>query len=527
MISCVNALAGPSFNADIIVDDLGFAGEPFFADGPIAQAVENILPNRIYASAAGNSAQRHYQGGYVDSDDGLNSHRIAPNNNSFEIAGSQVLVVLQWSNQFGLAGDNYDLCLTTEAPAECAAFNDPQNGDDDPIEWGFFNCTFGCSLQVRLISGNPQELELYAFFGILAATDQVAADSIFGHPAVPGVLATAAIAAGDPGNDTIEPFSSRGSVTILFPAPETRQKPDVTAIDGVSVTGAGGFPSPFFGTSAAAPHVAGVAALLKGGFTTADEIIDALKDTAVDLGPAGFDNTFGAGRIDAFAAAQQFNQPPNGLIDTPAGNRAILKGESVNFSGTCTDPNGTLQTSFLWDFGAGSGIADATVEDPGSVIFDTAGDFTVRFTCKDGFGEPDPSPDSRTIDVQPTTDGTIDSPAKNETIEPGQSVTFSGTVIDDNGNPPLTYLWDFDGGALNSTEKDPGEVTFDNEGVFRVTFTVTDNQNNADPNPDARIITVAIPSAATQSEGGGGGGGGGGFCFISAVQYRPHMLDPN
>ena len=512
MIPCVNGLAG-TFNADIIVDDLGFFLEPYFEDGPIAKAVENVLnvfPDLIYASSAGNSAERHYQGIYVDSNDGRGSHQISLNNNAFEITGSPVVVVLQWSNEFGSSGDNYDICLASWTPAQCAEanINDVQDGNDDPIEAVVANCSSGCSLQVRLISGNPQELELYVFFGSLAGEDQVAADSIWGHPAVPGVLATAAIDAGDPGNDTIEPFSSRGPVTILPLAQPPRQKPDVTAIDGVSVTGAGGFPSPFFGTSAAAPHVAGVAALLKGGFSSADDIIDALKGSAVDLGPAGFDDTFGAGRIDAFAAVEQNNQPPAGVIDTPAGNQTILKGESVDFNGTCTDPNGTVNASFLWEFGAGSGVADATVEDPGNVIFDTVGTFQVFFTCTDGFGEPDPSPDSRTIEVQRTTDGTIDSPPGNVTIERGQSVTFSGTVIDDNDNSPLTYLWDFDGGATNSTEEDPGAVTFGIEGVYRVTFTVTDSLNNPDPNPDSRTITVNEPS---------GGGGGGGFCFISTA----------
>ena len=116
-------------------------------------------------------------------------------------------------------------------------------------------------------------------------------------------MATGAIDASDPGHDTIEPFSSRGPVEIFFPTRETRQKPDVAAIDGVSVTGAGGFPSPFFGTSAAAPHVAGIAALLKQLCSSQERIGNALKSSAVDLGVPGQDNIYGAGLIDASAAA--------------------------------------------------------------------------------------------------------------------------------------------------------------------------------------------------------------------------------
>ncbi|ABR30723.1 peptidase S8 [Thermosipho melanesiensis] len=57
------------------------------------------------------------------------------------------------------------------------------------------------------------------------------------------------------------------------------------------------------GTSMAAPHVAGVAALLyASGKTTPEEIRAALKNTAKDLGPAGEDDYYGAGLIDAYAA---------------------------------------------------------------------------------------------------------------------------------------------------------------------------------------------------------------------------------
>jgi serine protease len=57
------------------------------------------------------------------------------------------------------------------------------------------------------------------------------------------------------------------------------------------------------GTSSAAPHVAGVAALLYSqGITRGAAIEAALKRFAVDLGPAGRDNDFGFGLIDARAS---------------------------------------------------------------------------------------------------------------------------------------------------------------------------------------------------------------------------------
>jgi len=307
MVTCVNDLANV-FAADIIVDDLGFFDQAFFEDDFVAQAVANVVSSGVfYTSSAGNSAETHYQGDYVDSVDGLGSHEISAGNNVFDIPASGIVrVFLQWSNPFdGTASDDYDLCLQGEGAGACAGFNSLQNGiggDDYPWEGRLLDCTLGCAVQVRLISGNPQTLELYVLdiAALSDPADQVAADSIFGHPAVPGALAAAAVDQASP--DTIETFSSRGPVTIIFPATEIRQKPDLTATDGVTVTGAGGFPSPFYGTSASAPHIAGVAALLMSGGRTAAAVTTTLRQTAVDLGPGGRDSTYGYGRIDALAA---------------------------------------------------------------------------------------------------------------------------------------------------------------------------------------------------------------------------------
>ena len=153
----------------------------------------------------------------------------------------------------------------------------------------------------------------------------VAEGSIVSHHAVTGVLAVGAINASDPGNDEAEPFSSQGPADIYFPYPETRNKPDVMGIDGVLVTGAGGFGRPvvgssgrlFFGTSAAAPHVAGIAALVMEAQRLADpsmtkkdvaaKVAGILKNTAIDLGEQnseGYSKVFGYGRADALAAIE-------------------------------------------------------------------------------------------------------------------------------------------------------------------------------------------------------------------------------
>ncbi|MCI0346349.1 MAG: S8 family serine peptidase, partial [Chloroflexi bacterium] len=58
------------------------------------------------------------------------------------------------------------------------------------------------------------------------------------------------------------------------------------------------------GTSMAAPHVAGAAAVLRGMGLSAQQTVDRLMSTAKDLGRAGYDRTYGAGRVDVAAAVR-------------------------------------------------------------------------------------------------------------------------------------------------------------------------------------------------------------------------------
>ena len=55
-IARVNDMAN-TFGADVIVDDVGFFGEPYFEDGPVAQAVAAVKNQVVFISSAGNAAQ--------------------------------------------------------------------------------------------------------------------------------------------------------------------------------------------------------------------------------------------------------------------------------------------------------------------------------------------------------------------------------------------------------------------------------------------------------------------------------------
>ncbi len=416
MIECLSILA-TDFGANIVVDDLLFPEEPYYEDGPVAQAVENILSNRLYISSAGNYANMHYTGSFLGTNIfGFNHEGRPIYEHNFGLAsggvedptlgvmfpsGVPITIVLQWNDPFGESGNDYDLHLLDSDDKILFSSKKTQNGDDDPIETLNITVTTpdgSPSLEnfaVTKWSGIDKEIKIYVFGGDIDEYP-VSGGSIFGHPSVPGVIATAAV---DPVSLAIEDFSSQGPVKIFYPSPETRQKPDISAVDRVSVTGAGGLSVPFIGTSAAAPHVAGIAAQLIGMNTTSGEVAQAIRENAVDFGKKGFDTVFGHGLVDAFAAAQSLNQPPDSQIDEPNTTKNIKKGEAVNFSGTIIDSNGTSNVTYLWKFGAGSGIPDNTNEDPGQITFNIPGNYSVTFTGTDGFGASDQTPAIVTVNV--------------------------------------------------------------------------------------------------------------------------------
>lgn len=121
-----------------------------------------------------------------------------------------------------------------------------------------------------------------------------------------------AVAAHDQGNRAA-PFSARGPVIWQNPdgsgpaAGTDLGKPDLAAPGVGIISTVGGGYAAYSGTSMAAPHVAGVVALMRQAnpALTPDRVHAVLRETATDIAEPGHDASTGAGRVDALAAVMR------------------------------------------------------------------------------------------------------------------------------------------------------------------------------------------------------------------------------
>lgn len=232
---------------------------------------------------------------------------------------------MQWDEPFGSAGDDFDLYLCDARQGDVLrASTNRQTGRSDPLESLSWTNT-GSGAEVAIVAlhhggtGGARTLEIYAYPSSAAEVsgeNLVAADGIYGHQAVPDVVAVGAVSASNPG--TIEAFSSNGPVTHLFPSRTIIQKPDVCGPDRVAVSGADGFKTIFVGTSAASPHVGALCALVWSAKPdlSAAAVRAAMYSSAVDLGAPGRDDVYGWGRADGAAMYALLGAPPS--TPTPA-----------------------------------------------------------------------------------------------------------------------------------------------------------------------------------------------------------------
>ena len=326
--------------ADIIVDDVLYLGETMFQDGIMAQVIDSVKSEGIaYFSAAGNLADQSYSSDFRleetahDFDPGADVDTLqsisVPKNTT-------AVMIVQWSDPFfsaGGAGADTDLdihAIDVAGDSVAASSTDPNIGGDAVEILDVENTTGSAKefqLRIELADGPAPDRVKYVYtpdnVSYVSGDDYGDANkpTLYGHANANGALAVgAAFYNKTPEFGTSPPekqsFSAKGGTPILFDTDGTRlaqtdsrQKPEVVAPDGGNSTffgddtGADSDSHPnFFGTSAAAPHAAAVAALMwenRPGLTV-DDVYDELKSTAIDMADPDFT---GSGLIQADQAA--------------------------------------------------------------------------------------------------------------------------------------------------------------------------------------------------------------------------------
>jgi subtilisin family serine protease len=370
-----NILALQAAGARVIVDDVIYFAEPMFQDGIIAQAVDTVQGLGVpYFSSAGNADRQSYEGsfrpGLFFAAGAFPSAPGAPpffggTAHDFDPApgvdvvqritvpeGSGFVVSFQWDSPFasvcpGCPGspNDLDIYVFDDPPTTVLAGAVATNTGGDAVEiFAFVNPpgsgVTAFNILITTFAGPaPQFIKYVRLGGGDVTIDEfdTRSSTLYGHANAAGAAAVGAAFYGfTPAFGVfpplLEPFSSAGPTPILFDTagtrlaiPRLRLKPEIVAPDGTNTTFFGvdaepdGFPN-FFGTSAAAPHAAAVAALMLQAVptTTPATAYLLLVGSAVDMGALGIDFDSGFGLIQADRALATLLQVP--FVQQPLGD---------------------------------------------------------------------------------------------------------------------------------------------------------------------------------------------------------------
>ncbi|HVO54518.1 MAG TPA: S8 family serine peptidase [Solirubrobacterales bacterium] len=377
--------------AEVIVDDVSYFEEPFFQEGPIGNAIRAVTEKgATYLTAAGNDNLFDGEGHEIASWEapafrdsgkcpaaiaqgpGLNaSHCMdfdpeAPSDDEFgiRVEPEETLTVdLQWAESRHGVGTDLDAYLLDSSGNVVAASleNNPSHGQPvEILQWeNPSSSTRLVDLAINRFSGGNPRLKfiLLENGGGVAGTEyptsgggDVVGPSIFGHSAAADAIAVGAVKYNvDPEAASAAPerYSSRGPATLYFApveaagasekllSPELVSKPDVAATDCGQTTFfahvyTGQGPAwRFCGTSAAAPHAAGVVALMKSKVpgATPEELRTALTGTATPFASFG-PCAMGAGLVEAVGALEAVQGGPTvgpGSCPVPEASGLVVK----------------------------------------------------------------------------------------------------------------------------------------------------------------------------------------------------------
>ena len=308
---------------DVVVGSIGF-DNVWHPDGtsPMSRAVDRLVRAGVtYVGAAGNEVGRYVRGALSDADgDGLlevGGEEGVP----FVLDEGTAAVSLRWSEPMEAATwdlalhvwDSEEALLTGQVP--CLVVDENQSAVG-PVEAARGSCAGQIGVAVPVLvqpgTGRLEDLEMHVY----------APGGVVGRAAVERTLtlpadATLGLSVGacEIEEEAYQEGGLAASYSSRGPTDDGRLKPDLCAAGTVTTwtTGERGFR----GTSASAPHVGGLAALVidgEGLHGAPQAVAARLRARAADLGEPGSDPRYGAGGLQAGPSGQ-----PCRCTSTPAG----------------------------------------------------------------------------------------------------------------------------------------------------------------------------------------------------------------
>ncbi|MDP9796433.1 hypothetical protein J2S43_004945 [Catenuloplanes nepalensis] len=308
-------------------DGTGAAGSP----AAVVRAARDA--GILWVAAAGNQAQLHWGGAAADANaDGYVEVAGTAQGNGFTIPGAgSATVSLRWD---GWPTTRQDLDLVVMSvnrkptgpgdPAIVAQSTNPQADAAQPLppteQVTIENRTGGALtywVYVAARASYPQtRVDLFLMGDATSLSYPVAAGSLLEPATSPYAMA---VGASQTASGAVDAYSSRG------PTVDGRVKPDITGQSGVSTYTFGPAPT-MAGTSAAAAHVAGAAALLKGANGALDAAaLQGMLEARTN--PARYDSDWGHGLL-ALGAPDTPQTPQTGGF-TPLQPTRLIKDTAI------------------------------------------------------------------------------------------------------------------------------------------------------------------------------------------------------